>query len=177
VKLIKGSKAQGMLAGLGAIVISLVIVTIILGILPIILVEMQTTQLDQSATTGTNETWTWTANNTLQPFVQGRVNTASVIVWCNITQLTVNTNYTVSSEGVTVVNYSADGEPAFVENCNYNMSYNYNYGSDARNISGTGLTANLTLARFIPTIAIVAIAAIIIGIILIMFGRNIPKKE
>ena len=44
-------------------------------------------------------------------------------------------------------------------------------GANATAISNDGLTAMSTLAEFIPTIAIVAVAAIVIGIILVFFGR------
>ena len=39
------------------------------------------------------------------------------------------------------------------------------------NVSNYGLTGLSTMAEFIPTIAIVAVAAIVIGIILVFFGR------
>lgn len=42
----------------------------------------------------------------------------------------------------------------------------------AYNTSGFGLTGMVTIAEFIPTIAIVAVAAIVIGIILVFFGRQ-----
>ena len=42
----------------------------------------------------------------------------------------------------------------------------------AFNTSGYGLTGMSTMAEFIPTIAIVAVAAIVIGIILLFFGRR-----
>ncbi|KKK77107.1 hypothetical protein LCGC14_2856920 [marine sediment metagenome] len=41
----------------------------------------------------------------------------------------------------------------------------------AYNATGFGLTGMNTMAEFIPTIAIVAVAAIVIGIILVFFGR------
>ena len=41
----------------------------------------------------------------------------------------------------------------------------------AYNSTGFGLTGLGTMAEFIPTIAIVAVAAIVIGIILVFFGR------
>ena len=41
----------------------------------------------------------------------------------------------------------------------------------AYNTSGEGLSGLITMAEFIPTIAIIAIAAIVIGIILVFFGR------
>ena len=40
------------------------------------------------------------------------------------------------------------------------------------NSSAYGLTGLVTLSEFIPTIAIVAVAAIVIGIILVFFGRR-----
>ena len=42
----------------------------------------------------------------------------------------------------------------------------------AQNASQFGLDGLNTMAEFIPTIAIVAVAAIVIGIILIFFGRG-----
>ena len=45
-------------------------------------------------------------------------------------------------------------------------------GGAAFNSSGFGLQGMIALAEFIPTIAIVAVAAIVIGIILVFFGRQ-----
>ncbi len=42
----------------------------------------------------------------------------------------------------------------------------------AYNSSGYGLEGLNTMAEFVPTIAIVAVAAIVIGIILVFFGRR-----
>ena len=42
----------------------------------------------------------------------------------------------------------------------------------AYNASGFGLQGMIAIAEFIPTIAIVAVAAIVIGIILVFFGRQ-----
>ena len=42
----------------------------------------------------------------------------------------------------------------------------------AQNASQFGLDGLSTMAEFIPTIAIVAVAAIVIGIILVFFGRG-----
>ena len=43
--------------------------------------------------------------------------------------------------------------------------------STAYNTSNFGIQGMTTMAEFIPTIAIVAVAAIVIGIILVFFGR------
>ena len=45
-------------------------------------------------------------------------------------------------------------------------------GTSAFNISRFGIDGLTTMAEFIPTIAIVAVAAIVIGIILVFFGRQ-----
>lgn len=42
----------------------------------------------------------------------------------------------------------------------------------AYNATNYGLTGLNTMAEFIPTIAIVAVAAIVIGIIIVFFGRQ-----
>jgi len=42
----------------------------------------------------------------------------------------------------------------------------------AFNATGFGLTGMNTMAEFLPTVAIVAVAAIVIGIILVFFGRQ-----
>ena len=44
--------------------------------------------------------------------------------------------------------------------------------STAYNTSNYGLSGVETIAEFIPTIAIVAVSAIVIGIILVFFGRR-----
>jgi len=44
--------------------------------------------------------------------------------------------------------------------------------STAYNATGYGSSGLTTMAEFIPTIAIVAVAAIVIGIILVFFGRR-----
>ena len=45
-------------------------------------------------------------------------------------------------------------------------------GTAAYNASDYGLQGMNTLSQFIPTIAIVAVAAVVIGIILVFFGRG-----
>lgn len=45
-------------------------------------------------------------------------------------------------------------------------------GTSSFNISAFGIDGLTTIAEFLPTIAIVAVAAIVIGIILVFFGRQ-----
>lgn len=44
--------------------------------------------------------------------------------------------------------------------------------SVAYNTSGFGLTGLSTLGSYVPTIALVAVAAVVVGIVLTFFGRN-----
>ncbi len=161
------------ISSLGVIAMSLLVAAVILGLGGTILEKIQGTQTDNSNTIPNNESWAWPGNNTLQGFEQSRVQTGSVVVYGNATKLTLNANYTVSSSGVKIINISANDNDSY-ELLIYNMTYSYNYGGEARNSSRFGLTGIATVAEFIPTIAIVAVAAIVIGIILVFFGR---KKE
>ncbi len=166
----KGQQAMN-IASLGVVAISLVVAAVILGLGGTILEKIQGTQTDNSATIPNNESWTWPGNNTLQAFEQNRVILSSVVVYGNVTKLTLNANYTVSSSGVKIINISANTNDSY-ELLLYNMTYGYNYGSEAYNSSNYGMTGVATVAEFIPTIAIVAVAAIVIGIILVIFGRK-----
>ena len=89
------------------------------------------------------------------------------------TALTLGTDYASTDSSVTVRNDTSGADHAWPL-CSFNVTYSYNIGGSARNASGFGITGVVTMAEFIPTIAIVAVAAIVISIILIFFGR---KKE
>ena len=171
----KGQRAFN-INSLGAIAITIVIAAVILGLGGTILDKIQGTQTDLSTTIVANESWTWPGNNTLQSFERGRVIVGSVIVYGNTTILTLNQNYTVEAGGVRIINLTpgTDGFGLDLQLVIFNMTYGYNYGSSAFNSSGFGLDGVNTVAEFIPTIAIVAVAAIVIGILLVFFGK---KKE
>ena len=173
--LLKCRKGQQALTitSIGVIAITLVVAVVILGLGGTILEKIQGTQTDNSNTIPDNESWTWPGNNTLQAFEQDRVIQSSVVVWGNTTLLTLNTNYTVDVSGVYIINLSDGSAGSYeLELLIYNMTYDYNYGSEAYNSSNYGMTGVATFSEFIPTIAIVAMAAIIIGIVMIMFGRR-----
>ena len=171
-------KGQGKLniASLGVIAITLVVAAVVLGMGGTILEKIQGVQTDSSTTILTNESWTWPDNNTLQEYGQTRVQISSVVVWANTTLLTLDANYTAGADGVRILNLSpsTEGVGAEIQLCIFNMTYTYNFGSEAYNSSNYGMTGVATMAEFIPTIAIVAVAAIVIGILLVFFGR---KKE
>ncbi len=157
------------LAGFASIAIALLVAAVILGMGGTILDKIQTTQSDGSATVA-NETFDWVENNSLFQFTETR--TSSVVVYCNVTLMVAGTNYTVNGDGFRVQNQTGAASVESFDNCRFNASYNYNFGSVARNSTDFGLTGIVTMAEFIPTIAIVAVAAIVIGLILVMFGRR-----
>ena len=176
----KGQTQLG-ISSIGVIALSLLVAAVILGVGGTILEKIQNTQTDLSNFFG-NETLTWAGNNTAMGLAEGRIITSSLILYNNATIVNKGSgddaNYTVSSGSITIINSSAG--PTGVRGSDLvtsdlNVSYNYNYGSEARNSSDFGLQGVSTIAEFIPTIALVAVAAIVIGIVLVMFGRR--RKE
>jgi len=167
-------KAQMNLANLGSIAMALVVAVVIIGIMGTILAEIQGTQADNTVSLANNKSFTWVDNDTVFSFAEDRVSTGSVVMYCNDTKMGLNVNYTTNSSGVRIQNQTASdtGSNSSFNNCLYNMTFSYNIGSEAYNISNKGQSANVTLANFIPTIAIVAISAIIIGLVLVMFRRR-----
>lgn len=166
-------KGQMNLANLGNIALAIIIAIVIIALMATILTEIQEGQPDNSVTRANNQSFTF-ANNTKQSFTEGRVDTGSVVVYLNVTKVNIGDNYSVTSDGITFMNRSDtdyfDGGVADA----LNATYSYKIGSSARNITEKGLAGNMSIASFVPTIAIVALAAIIIGMVLVMFGRRKP---
>lgn len=157
--------------GIGQIAIVILIAAVILGLGGTILDKIQTTQTDAAATIPNNQSFTWPGNDTLTSFSLGelsRIQTGTVVVYCNTTVLVLTTSYLVDAGGIRLQNIT-DIEYGV---CSFNMTYAYNFGGSARNATGFGKIGMTTMAEFIPTIAIVAMAAIVIGIILVFFGRK-----
>ena len=160
------------ISGIGQIAIAILIAAVILGLGATILNKMQATQTDAVASTITDQEFAWPGNNTEVAFDTGDLNriiTGSVLLLANGTAMEVNTNFTTTSVGVSVINTSGN---AVWDDYNFSMSYGWNFGSSARNASGFGKTGMSTMSEFIPMIAIIAMAAIVIGIILVFFGRK-----
>jgi len=163
-------KAQTNLANLGNIAMALVVAAVIIGVMASVLVELQATQDDNQATKATNETFTF-INGTKQGFSEGRVKSVVVYNQTHVVTSVTGMSYTLFEDGITFLNDTDETEWSG-EADDLNVTITYNIGSEAYNITNTGQSSNLTLANFIPTIAIVAISAIIIGLVLIMFRRR-----
>lgn len=184
--ILKYRKGQQQLniASIGTIALTLVVAAVVLGLGATILDKIQGTQTDNTGAYG-NQTLVWAGNNTLIG-LQPRIVTSSVALYNNGSIVNpgagVSPNYTVSTNGITIINTSSgtgglSGGPKGINSSDWitdklNCSYNYYIGSDAYNSTQYGLAATTTVAEFIPTIAIVAAAAIVIGIILVFFGRK-----
>lgn len=153
---------------LGPMAIAILTVAVVLGLGASILSSFQTSQTDLAASYG-NETLTWTGNNTAMGLSEARVIASSVVLYNNGTLVNQGNNYTVGSNTITVVNTTST--VTWVTS-DLNATYSYQYGSYARNSSDYGLTGVTTLASYVPTIALVIIASIVIGIILVFFSRR-----
>ena len=166
--------------GVGMIAITLMVAAVIIGLGNTILEKISVTQTDNSATIANNESFAYPGNNTLTTFTNSRVQTGSVRVYCNATILTagVTQNYTTETFGVRIINQTAatSGMGLDLQLCTYNMTYAFNYGSSARNTTQFGVVGLSTMGSFLPTVAIVAMAGIVIGIILVFFGRRKDRE-
>jgi len=171
------------IAGVGQIALALLVVAIVIGLSTTILEKIKTTTPDDSSSV--NETLTWGGNNTAIGLNQERA--SGFILYNNATPVNrgsgANANYTTTSNTITIINTSAGpggpGGPAGHNDSDWitsdlNLSYSYLFGSNSRNITVFGVDSQLELAGFLPTVAIIAIASVLLGILFFMFGR---KKE
>jgi len=175
-KTMRYRKAQMNLANFGGIAIALVVAVVILGVMAAILATIQGTQPNDSTTRANNETFSF-INGTAQGFGEGTVETGSVVVYVNDSKINKGRNYTTTSDAIIFLNETEQADSIYedLEADALNVTYGYTIGSTARNITQTGLAANLSFASFLPVIAIVAVSAIVIGMVLVMFGRR--KEE
>jgi len=161
------------IASIGTLAIALLVVAVILGLNTTILEKIKKTADDNSATIGANESFGWPGNNTITEYTgQTGVILGSVVVYSNVTLLVAGVNLTVNTTGVYILNQTAVASSNSFNLLLYNMTYDYSIGSNTRNITTFGIDGQTQLVQFVPTIAIVAMAAIVIGIILVFFGRR-----
>ncbi len=178
-KLYGSRKAQeGTINGIGQVAIALLIAAVILGLGATILDKIKDTQSDDTASHA-NETLTWAGNNTAIVLAANRIIESTIILYNNASKVNkgsgVAANYSTTSNSITILNSSSG--PYGTNSGDWitsdlNASYRYKFGSSARNASDFGKVGVVTMSEFIPTIAIVAMAAIVIGIILVFFGRR-----
>ena len=128
-----------------------------------------------------NETLTWAGNNTGINLANGDLVSGSEMVYNNGTKINRGSgaaaNYSMDYAGgvITILNSSTEGSPAgqseWITNA-INVSYNRYYGSYAKNITRYGLRTQNTFAKWMPTIALVLIISVIIGILIMYLARR-----
>ena len=129
---------------------------------------------DQTAT-HLNETFNY-VNATVINVLENRLVSGSEKVWNSSTLVNQGANgtgnYTMEygSDGVRSYIYLTNTSPNNLDgwnatNATWSISYEYYYGSSARNATERGIEAQLTMASFLQIVALVAAGAIIIGVV------------
>jgi len=176
---------QFTIASIGSIAVALMVVAIIITLNTTILEKIKKTSNENSGTIG-NESLTWAGNATTITLGQPRFDTSGEIVSINGTRINkgsgVNANYSLNASGITFFNSTtlfngsespaSDHLPNQIITDKINITYSYKIGSNVRNITSFGIDGQTQLVEFVPTIAIVAMAAVVIGLILVFFGRR-----
>lgn len=167
---LKNRQAQFSINNLPSIVISIFVVAVTLGLLATILSSFKTNFKAENSNILPNESLTWGGNNTAISLSQSNLAEGSEKFYSNGTLLNIGRNYTIDYAGgkITPLNESSF---QWVTN-QLNVSFTYKFGNYERNITGYGLTGTNTLASYVPTIALVLVAAIIIGLVFAMFMRK-----
>ena len=147
--------------------ISIGVAVLVLTVMVLIITAIQGETPDASNNYG-NQSLTWAGNATEIPWDLPRVVLGSVVLYNNGSKVNQGTNYTVTSDGITILN-SSGGAPApqseWVTD-KLNVSFSYLYGSSARNTTEAGLQSQETFSSFIPLVALAIIGGLIIGIVL-----------
>ena len=154
-------------------VILFLILAITLSLGTDILTSIQDTQDNDESTLANNESLTWAGNATAITSLQETVIASSVILYNNgsIVNNPNDVNYTVVESNHSIIIYNVSANYAWVTNA-LNITYSFHIGSAQRNITGQGITTQITLAKWTPTIALVIIIAIIIGILITYLARR-----
>lgn len=172
------------ISNLGGYAISIGVAIIIIVIMAILIQSIRddTGITPDSTASHPNETLTWGGNNTAIGLMESRINTGSLILYNNGSKVNKGDNYTVTEYSITIINSSPGGTN--VSNGRWgagqgelttnklNVTYDYKFGSGARNVTDKGLESQNTFSSFLPIVAITLVGALIIGIVLRYYGRK-----
>jgi len=160
------------MAQFGSIVLGFVVVAIIISMGGEIFAGLQETQANGTTSSVTNDTINFAVNDTCYNIVEIDPNH-------NLPCITGLSSASNLSTSIAIGNFSTSGcqcreikaelNPAAYVVGIYNVTYAYSYSSDSWNITGEGLEGAETFGDWLPTIAIVISAAVIIGIIITYF--------
>ena len=170
------------LMGIATLALTIITVGIILTLGAAILSNLQKVQGGTTGTLRLNQTFTMTvipsaiAHNITLNLSNAGAN--SVEVYNNTYRIAQSKNWTLSSEA-NVVNltngWDVDVAGTWLNGTtSLKVAYTYviNTTTIAYNASGYSLTGVNTLASYIPTVALVAILMVVVGIIIVMFKRK-----
>jgi len=181
---LKAQQAVSGIEAVGTLALAVLLGAVILGLGATVLDKIKDTQTDNTATTLNNVSLTWAGNSTAISLGQDRVLASSLKLYNNgslVNQGSNPGNYSVTSGTINITNVSSydagTGGLTFNDSLQWvtdklNTSYDYKTGGAALNTTTFGLTSVNTMAEFVPTVAIVAIAGVLIGIVLLFFGRR-----
>jgi hypothetical protein len=160
------------LKNISNLAITLLVTVIVLVLMAVVLQGFQSNQQD-TLTNHANVTLTWAGNNTGITLGESRINVGSLVLWNNNTLINQGLNYTVTASSIIITNISGiGGQSGMYSTGAFNASYMYNIGSVAYNSSTFGLSTMTTLSSYMPLLALVSIAAVVVGIVLVMFRRK-----
>jgi len=159
------------IASIGSIAIALLVVAVIIGLNSTILEKIKDTSDDNAVSNG-NISLVWVANNTgIQLGTTNRLTGGGTVFnGTGVSNTIPNTLWAISNEGKNITFFNTTNQTWDTDNLVVNPGILI--GSAARNASQFGIDGQTTMAEFIPTIAIIAIAAVLIGIVLLFFGRR-----
>ena len=168
------------LKDIAPLAITFLVTVIILGLGAIILTGFQNNMQDLFATQ--NVSLTWAGNNTAMSLTESRVETVTLYNNGTVLNYGGGVNYTFTSGTLTIINQTSNlfngtlgaSAPNQIVTDKLNATIGYRYGSVARNTTGFGMTSLNTIASYMPLLALISIAAVVVGIVLVMFVR---KKE
>jgi hypothetical protein len=161
------------LKDISMLAITLLVTAVVIGLMSQVLASFQTNMQDSSVISASNNTLTWAGNNTAMSLVENRV--TGVVLYNNGSLVNQGDNYTFNQYGITILNQSPSGKVGFQSEWvtdKLNVTKTYSIGSVAYNSSVYGLNTNNTIASYLPLLGLISIAAVIVGIVFVMFMRK-----
>jgi hypothetical protein len=160
------------LKDISGLAITLLVTAIVIGLMATVLGSFQGNMKD-SQSFSPNRTLVWAGNNTGIDLGEKRISAGSVVLWNNNTLVNQGNNYSIVGSSIVITNISGlGGNLAGWRTDAYNVSFNYLIGSVAYNSSTYGLNTTNTISSYLPLIGLISIAAVIVGIVLVMFFRK-----
>ena len=165
---------------IGNIAISLAVAVIIATVVSVLLVDFRKLQTDETASMEDNETVVGGsvafANNSAFQLRQTKLVSGSEVVWNNTLRVNAGGNYSIDYNSGVIRFFNTSPDYLWGANSSesplINITYQYLIGSAARNSTSKGLESQNTMASFFPIVALIAIGALVVGIVVRYFTRR-----